>query len=274
MPISTFIFPTQNIISNTIWDGAYILDQDIHVQSGAILTIKPGTGIFMDTDVTLTVDVGAKIIAEGSEEYPITFTGENGASWDRIEIHGDNSSFNYCNFDGGYLNIYNRADGTVINNCKFTNAYAGVYSTSKTDGSRSSITLGNCVVENNLHGLYISYTDASITNSTIQNQSYYGIYTYRADLGKNDAAGGMFSNNIIQNNGHEGIRMNYDGDVYLGYGSFTGSNIIKNNGYDEIKLESTSSTTHLGQSNYGAGSDIYDHVNTGYYYIVSARKFK
>ncbi|MBK8626031.1 MAG: T9SS C-terminal target domain-containing protein [Saprospiraceae bacterium] len=67
-----------SITTNTTWaaKNKYLLEGFVYVESGATLTIEPGTIIKGDksTKATLIVKPGAKIIAEGTKTKPIVFT--------------------------------------------------------------------------------------------------------------------------------------------------------------------------------------------------------
>ena len=67
-----------SITSNTVWasKNKYLLEGFVYVESGATLTIEPGTIIKGDksTKATLIIKPGAKIIAEGTKTKPIVFT--------------------------------------------------------------------------------------------------------------------------------------------------------------------------------------------------------
>ena len=64
-----------SITSNTVWaaKNKYLLEGFVYVESGATLTIEPGTIIKGDksTKATLIIKPGAKIIAEGTKTKPI-----------------------------------------------------------------------------------------------------------------------------------------------------------------------------------------------------------
>jgi hypothetical protein len=89
---------TSAITANTIWtaDKQYLLKGNIYVQSGAELTIEPGTVIFGDkvTKGALIVSRGAKIHATGTATAPIVFTSSaptgfrNYGDWGGVVILG------------------------------------------------------------------------------------------------------------------------------------------------------------------------------------------
>ncbi|RLJ09446.1 MAG: hypothetical protein DRP15_03760, partial [Candidatus Aenigmatarchaeota archaeon] len=70
------------ITENTTWtsDNEYLLVGQTFVDSGVVLTIEPGTVIKANSDdgtglaPCLVITRGAKIIADGTKEHPITFT--------------------------------------------------------------------------------------------------------------------------------------------------------------------------------------------------------
>lgn len=68
---------SSNITSNTTWtsNNVYLLNNAfIYVDSGAVLTIEPGTVIRGTGIACLVVERGAKIIAQGTANQPIVFT--------------------------------------------------------------------------------------------------------------------------------------------------------------------------------------------------------
>jgi len=79
---------TGDIIENTTWSAVneYILTGQTFVKSGVTLTIEPGTTIKANADdgngmaPALVIERGAKIIADGTIDAPITFTANLPAS--------------------------------------------------------------------------------------------------------------------------------------------------------------------------------------------------
>ncbi|MEW6508959.1 MAG: T9SS type A sorting domain-containing protein [Bacteroidota bacterium] len=69
-----------DITTNTTWtsDKTYLLVSIVRVQSGATLTIQPGTKIYgqNSSQGSLVVKPGGKIMAEGTQNNPIVFTSE------------------------------------------------------------------------------------------------------------------------------------------------------------------------------------------------------
>ncbi|HVO76202.1 MAG TPA: hypothetical protein VMT35_19410, partial [Ignavibacteriaceae bacterium] len=59
-------------------DSTYTLSGFVRVQSGATITIQPGTWIYGESSSqgTLIIEPGGKIMAEGTVTNPIVFTSE------------------------------------------------------------------------------------------------------------------------------------------------------------------------------------------------------
>jgi len=75
-----------DITSNTTWSGIVRLNNKIYVKNGATLTIEPGTIIRGDkqTEGTLVITRGSKLMAVGTATNPIVFT-SNEAPGNRAE---------------------------------------------------------------------------------------------------------------------------------------------------------------------------------------------
>ena len=78
IPVGENITVKGSMTTNTTWNAKnkYLLEGFVYVESGATLTIEPGTIIKGDkaTKATLIVKPGGKIIAEGTVAKPIVFT--------------------------------------------------------------------------------------------------------------------------------------------------------------------------------------------------------
>ena len=103
-PKTTDYNESSNILSGQIdknttlfKNNIYLLTGMVYVTNGAVLTIEPGTVIKGDyeTNATLVVTKGSKIIAEGQEANPIIFTSNRPNSqrksgdWGGVIIFGD-----------------------------------------------------------------------------------------------------------------------------------------------------------------------------------------
>lgn len=121
---------TGNITSNQTWfaDTVYTLSGFIKVQSGATLTIQPGTTIVGDIAVagsSLWILRGAKIMAEGTAALPIVFTSANAAGnrkpgdWGGIIIVGNgiiNRTGATISTEGGTAGVAENYAGGTDNN--------------------------------------------------------------------------------------------------------------------------------------------------------------
>ncbi len=103
---------TTSITTNTTWTSGnvYLLQGQIYVKTGAVLTIQPGTIIMGDKTVAgsgLFITKGCKIIAQGTAMQPIIFTSNQAAGarslgdWGGVILMGKASNNN----PGGIANI-------------------------------------------------------------------------------------------------------------------------------------------------------------------------
>lgn len=115
----------------------------------ATLTIEPGAVVAFDTESRITFDTGSIIIANGTVDEPITFTGtvETDGWWDGIFIIDTthpNNSFDFVTIE-----------------------YGGGR------GMHSSVEPANLVISRSLNSAFLS-----VTNSTIKNSGDYGVYIH------------------------------------------------------------------------------------------------
>lgn len=100
---------SSDVTSNTTISGVVLLQNKVYVKNGATLTILPGTIIRGDlgTQGTLIITKGSKIIAEGTQTYPIVFTSNEDignraeGDWGGLVILGQATN----NQPGGVANI-------------------------------------------------------------------------------------------------------------------------------------------------------------------------
>lgn len=76
-------------------DHVYLVNENIGIMEGATLTIEPGTRLeFMEG---IGLSSFGKLIANGTPEKPIVFTGHNGAAWAGIESYSlSRDILSYC----------------------------------------------------------------------------------------------------------------------------------------------------------------------------------
>ena len=202
---------TQNTtLSNT---GTYLLQGNVYVTNNAILTIEQGTIIRgdYDTNGALIITKGAKIVAEGSQSFPIVFTtnkdqySRRPGDWGGIVIMGDApvSSFGRMDvLDYDLEPTYNRFGGDNVAGTsgvlKFVRVeYAGKKSNSKRQiGGITFAGVGN---QTKIENVQVSYSDS---DSFV----FYGgsvkaekLVSYRAsgdDYGFTQGVQANFSNSI------------------------------------------------------------------------------
>ncbi len=101
------------ISTNATWraiDGPFVVTADIVIQNGAVLTIEPGTQIFMGAGSNITVNDG-KILANGNAMSPIRVQSDKlrlgqsavAGDWGRWSFNASNasSSLRYVQFEHG-----------------------------------------------------------------------------------------------------------------------------------------------------------------------------
>jgi DNA-binding beta-propeller fold protein YncE len=147
---------------DTTWEGNILIVNNIIVNEGVILTIKPGTKIYFkhyrgykEPSKRLEIDVYGTIIAQGTPNSPIYFTSDaekpQNGDWSMIHLEKSfNSKFEYCviEFAQQGLNVWN-----------------------------SDPIISHCVIRwNNWEGLYFeSYCKPIIENTQIYENGYNGL---------------------------------------------------------------------------------------------------
>lgn len=89
-------------------DHVYLVNENLGIMEGATLTIEPGARLeFMEG---MGLSSFGKLIAKGTPEKPITFTGYRGARWAGIKSHESTGLIEGSN---GYY-LYTNADSTLF----------------------------------------------------------------------------------------------------------------------------------------------------------------
>ncbi len=153
-----------HLIEDTIWspdNNPYLVVDDVYVDDDITLTILPGTIVkfnsarltsYQDMDnfvyynganIAKMIQVDGRLIANGTEEEPITFTRIQDTlyyHWGIIYLREDADlcSFKYCHFEysayllivlgiipSGAVSMYN--DEAIIEHCDFVDNFTGVY---------------------------------------------------------------------------------------------------------------------------------------------------
>ena len=159
--------------------NTYLLLGDVFVTDNTILTIEPGTVIIGDfkTKGSLTISVGSKIIAEGTQTDPIIFTSSRSdkkqGDWGGLFILGDApintfgkvSSLNYGLRPSSTENIsYGGSD--VYSNSGVLKYVRVEFAGKKTKefGNFSGITLAGVGLKTTIYNVMVSYCEGNSFN--------------------------------------------------------------------------------------------------------------
>jgi len=136
-----------NIASNTTWNGNYVIDAPLTVESDFTLNLSPGTNLFFNTGVNLTVD------------------GTLYANKNKFALAG------LTNDRWGYIDFTNQfSSGSYLTNCEIINS-AGLKMRNGAD-----IMLDNNHIKNSTQGIYIYNSQPIIINNYIEDPVQNGIY--------------------------------------------------------------------------------------------------
>ena len=83
-------------------DHVYYVNENLGIQEGSKLTIEPGTRIEFAEGTELTSF--GKLVANGTPEKPIIFTGHDGANWNGLNSHRSSGEHHFYSPSGIYTN--------------------------------------------------------------------------------------------------------------------------------------------------------------------------
>ena len=152
-----------SITRDTTWQGTVLITETTTVESGATVTIMPGTTVkfkhyrgYREPENRLSLIVSGALLSEGTPGNPIYFTSDaadpQNGDWSMVRLLTSSlqSRFRYVVFECAQhgLNVWN--EDPVIAHCVFRwNNWEGVYFESHCDA-----TLDTClIVENGYNGL-------------------------------------------------------------------------------------------------------------------------
>lgn len=150
--------------TDTTMDGCYLVTGHISVTQGVTLTIAPGSVLKFEEDRVLEVTEGGTLVAAGTKDSPIRFTGavEKPGYWRGIELHNTTSKQNVL-------------DHVVVE-------YAGGYTFAQGDRADIAVTSSGAP------------TRLKLSNSTIRNSGGWGLY-----VSGNAVLPGFSGNSITKN---------------------------------------------------------------------------
>jgi hypothetical protein len=118
-----------NITTNALWMDSVVVDADVTFADGAVLTIKPGTVIKVAANALIWIYTDAQMVAEGTAQSPISFSGLNGGLWDGIWLWGSGHSLSHCNIVNAVTAVTAWNGNTALNHCNISNCQNGVMET-------------------------------------------------------------------------------------------------------------------------------------------------
>ena len=215
------------ITTDTTWGPGtcdpYIATVSVSVQSGATLTITPGTTVKFDSLKFLAV--AGTLVARGAATKPITFTSNLSSAapgnWGYIYFSGSSVD---ATFDGGG----NYIGGSIIQNAVIE--YAGGASVSNNGALRIEASAPfidhNTIKYNQGNGISIwSHGTPHIKGNTITHNSENGIYVY-------DSSPTIEQRNTITGHSHSGIYVNsfFSGNPIIQGNTITGNSASQGGG--------------------------------------------
>jgi len=250
------------ITQNTTWSGTICLNGSVIVNNNSILTIEPGTTIEFWGPYTITVNSGAKVIAQGSSSQPIRFTSATGTtpgSWKYVQLQGGNSIFKYCVFEYGQypIYLYNATSGnpTLIENCEIKNSTYGIYCKS------SKAKVKSCDLHHNTYGIFSNNsTQLDVIGTRIHHNNSVGVNSYSGGLVR-------FYGSVIESNGNHGLSTFNSDVIYIGYPyTWLGYNTVRSNTGTEVYANSGSPQVRICYSSVhdNTGLEVYNYPGNTY----------
>lgn len=243
--------------------GDVTLHESLVLEPGVTLNIAEGTTININGYYNIIVKDGARIVANGTEQNPITFTAAPGVTrWKNIFVYGSNSEFRHCIFEKGYWALkiepypVPSSSGNIVQNCEFKNNDIGLRI------HKNDILVQDCDIHHNRMGAVCFLNDFSLFKSNhIHDNTGEGVYS-------SGNTKFHLRCNVIEDNNSYGFT-SYNGDnVYFGIsdpGNREGYNTIRNNSSHEINSNYGVSTVLLGMAMgwlyAGTQNAIYDNDN-------------
>lgn len=239
-----------SISENTTWDGQIFLDNTLTVQSGAKLTIKPNTIVYVEDSKAITVY--GELDANGVEFLPMNST------WNGITFHNgsdgeiENSTIiGVHSYGGAAIKVYTdnhiEIHGNTITD--ITGAASGILFSSASDGYAYE----NHIENTSSYGIYAYNSSVGVFNNFIKGHSSAGVYSSGSSNVLFSAVTSPYydgENTII--GGKYGLQIGSSSTLHAGNSSsFASQNRIANqSGSGWAHIYSTSYYTNYAQYNY------------------------
>lgn len=237
-------FVSGNITANTTWTVAnspYIVNGNLTVDSGVVLTIQPGVEVRVDSTYIFQVD--GKLLAMGTSTDTIKFT-SNSANpsihpWEGITFtlkSVDTSKLQYCRFTNADVAIYTRGAKLRISNSTFKHNNIGIHINSVPGSPYTDyIFINKCLITQNDTGIYDTGNQL-IRSDVDENEisfNYIGLREENTNLGLRNFNDNHFNYNTIgySSTGQQfGSRLNtFKGNTL--YGVYVKSAVPESIGY-------------------------------------------
>ncbi len=135
--------------------------------NNATLTICPGAAVAFADGKSLTVNAGAKIIADGTSTQTIKFTSNSHpparVKWGNIVLYSAGNVFDFCTVEYGNQSTKILNSGATISNCTFQQNDQGI----RTEYSKTSVS--TCELLNNRHAFVLIGQNGNGNSATIYN---------------------------------------------------------------------------------------------------------
>ncbi|MBU1063228.1 S8 family serine peptidase [bacterium] len=220
--------------------GEVIFHENITIKQGATLTILPGTIVYFNPYIKLTVN--GTLDAQGTSDNPIVLTRSDPDNHDYVYWEGiwvnSNGSFNldHVYVYGAHCGVYSSYASGSIKNSHFEENSFGTYI-----NQSDNIEISNSkFINNNWFGACIGYSDGLNINNNEFIENENGVILNRST--------GNLCENIIRDNNNQGIGSENIGDPNLSTARYRPdtyppevNNVIENNSQYGVYISSNSS---------------------------------
>ena len=251
-------------------------DQNIEVSDNVTVTFDGKVTI--EEDVIIEMGKDAYLIFEGEldvngkdGEEVIVKRHNSNDKWGNLVIKGNGSSIKEAELKGGQFALKIEAKNVTVKKAHIHDNSKGINASSTSSGDRSSFTLSNVKLNSNSgDGIFLWSSNAEIKNTTIRQNTNYGIWMYDSDINT------LYKTVIDSNdsNGDDaGIKVNYGSAVEVfGPNDGEGYTRIADNGNLEISAgkDAQDFISAVTTFDFGGTNSIYDQdddSNNSEYYI-------
>jgi len=190
---------SSQISSNLTWKNLITLTENLTVKNGATLTIDPGTWVSVDDDVTITVEAGGRIVANGTQSEPIRFTSMwDSGEWNGLKLNGDFNVFAWTIFAEADTAISVRSKENYIQNCIIEKGNVGLHIKGKSTYTYEPSAFLSDILINDMasEGMIVrNVVDMSLEQSTVRDVDGVAIRWINSDYDN-----GVFRYNLITSN--------------------------------------------------------------------------